>query len=183
MFIPAPFPLFEFDDSAVPDPRSAKRWLPSWQGPANEAAEDVCLGWIGDDGRQAVVSTALSSRYSVDDGRFNAVFLVLGGTQVSMRGRPTDPTATQAMHERIVHDDDAWTMGEVVVDGRSVATETTRVSDAIVGYLFVGTRLACYGAVGIDLPALRLRTLTEAAAATYPANPTTQLTNDELKNR
>ena len=68
-------------------------------------------------------------------------------------------------------------------DAPAPSTPIVQPKLGIVGYLFVGTRLACYGVVGIDLPALRLRTLTEAAAAAYPADPTRQLTMDELKNR
>jgi hypothetical protein len=61
---------------ALTGDRPARRWLPSWQGTAGE----VCSGWIGVDGRQVVVSTALPSRHlsNLDRGLLREPHAVAG---------------------------------------------------------------------------------------------------------
>jgi hypothetical protein len=180
IFVPAPFQLFEFDDSAVPGKGSVRRWL----GISDQAAEEVCLGWAGGGGRQAVVSTALPSRHSSDyDRRFNTVFLFLGGTQLTMDNVPTDATSAQEMIRDLAGDAERWTRGGILTDAQPLTADITRTGNVIAGYLATGAELACFAAVGVDLSAIRLRTLTTSNARAYPANPTTRLSVDELNSQ
>lgn len=183
MFLPAPFRLFEFDDSAVlGGAMGGRRWLPSWQGPALDLAEEVCLGWVGQDNQQVVVSTAHLCRHPTEqDRRHNAVFLVFGGHQLRRTPR-ADLAATHMDIEWLSRRDDVWIRGEVGFDGRPVAAYTAKLDQqTIAGYAAIGECIVCFGAVALPIAVMRLRAVTESAAAAYPANPTRPISDETLQ--
>lgn len=185
MFVPAPFGLFEFDDSAVS--RNATRvfrWLPSWQGPAQQPAEEVCLGWLNQGNQQAVVSTARVCRHpSEHDRRYNAVFLVLGGQQLRRQGhQDDDPASTHRALERLSRAGYHWTTRDVELDGFPVAAYMVELDDhTFAGYITVSEYLVCFATVAIRPAMMRLRRLTTSAAATYAVNPTRPIDDNTLQ--
>lgn len=174
LFLPARFSLFEFDDSALPDQLAPPlRWLPSWQGPAHQPAEEVCLGWVGRQEQQAVVATAQLARHPDDqDRRHNAAFLVLGGDQLRRTASSSQPTPAHAAIQNLATRADAWELQEVIVDGRVVQAHRADVDEhTFCGYFAVSERLGFFAAVGLKYSDMRVRTLSNRSAAAYPVDP------------
>lgn len=183
MFIPARIPLFEFDDAApVRGQRlTGARTIPSWQGPANEPAEEVCLAWIGPNQQQIVVSTASLLRHLTPyDRRHNAAFVLLGGSQLQLLRSPKSPAETHARIEEVSRREGAWLQRNVQVDAHPVAAYTAELDEALIGYLEVDRRIACFAALALPPAMIRLRTLTSEGTASYPFDPTTSFHVDGL---
>lgn len=81
MYHPPAFGLIHFDD-ADPGPagQTTTRWLSSWQGPADQPAEQVTLGWARGQRTVIVVATCTVARLPHKaDRREDAVFQAVGG--------------------------------------------------------------------------------------------------------
>lgn len=181
MFTPALFPLIEFDDTKTPSAHGAMCWLPGWQGQADAPAEEVCLGWIGDNGQQAVATTALLSRHPNEQARReNALLLLFGGNQLHTRRRPADTADARAAITALVNADNEWIPKDIAVDSEPIPAVTTQIDETVLGYLSLSDRLVCFAAVNLDASAISLKTLSSASSASYSANPMQPISNDNL---
>ena len=155
-FIPAPFGLYEFDDSdwAGPDDVASRRWFSHWDGPVGAPAEEVSLGWLGG-AATAVVCTSGAS-YEDPDARFRAVHLALGGSELPVQNRPAPGTATAQEMKRIRDDAALWSeIPGMVPDG--TAATVVALDGFTAGYTRLASSVIFLAAVGVTPDQFRVR--------------------------
>jgi hypothetical protein len=154
-FVPAPFGLYEFDDTdrAGPD-GAARRWFSHWNGLIGAPAEEVSLGWSAG-GATVVVAT---SGRSYDDAyaRFRAAHLALGGNELPIAHRPESPAAVGQEMKRIRDADDLWSEVPGVRPGGPPASAATGGGFAV-GYNRLDDGIIFVAAVGIGPGQFRVR--------------------------
>lgn len=184
IYSPPRFGLFEFEESQISvDSGQVSRWLASWNGPLGLPALDVTLGWYVDSGdRQCVVSTAeVSAHRTVEDRRVFAALTVLGGAQLTVRGRNTEALRDGSLLSELRSDGSGWMGSRVRVDGNDVPAQVTPVFEAMCGYVELDSRLIGFGCVGLAAEELRFRSMTNTEQ--YGVNPLVSLSTDELTNQ
>jgi hypothetical protein len=85
------------------------------------------------------------------------------------------------MTEELAVREESWAGQEFEVDGETIAAQTIEIDDAFAGYIPVGDRLVCFGAVSLTASEIRLRSLTPSAASCYLANPLRPHSNKGLE--
>lgn len=168
------FAPVHFDDSAAG--QASTRWLSGWQGPADQPAEQVTLGWALDETAAIVVATSSVARFPLKaDRREDAVLQALGGQvgPVPLSARQRHQAMERA---RTVPD---FEPVELTADNTVCTGAVSAVHGILVGHARVGTRVVTFAALGLSAGQIRLRTLDTAAG--YAIDPRAAQENEAIE--
>lgn len=145
------------------------RWMPSWQGPVGEPAEQVCLGWSAGN-RRTLVGTLVAARSSSEsDFRRTAALFAFGGDQL----KPNSARDSQEIYDRVEHlvaERQLWASVAVMIDGRDgLASFIHCDEDVLLGYAVPGRFLVTIACVGVEESDVRIARMTSGDV--YPVNP------------
>lgn len=180
---PPPFPLFEFDDSALPcaHRQGARRWIPGFSGAIGEPAQNVELGWRSLGGAQVAIRTFSDNACARPDSwaRESAV-LILSGLQFASPGPPVRRVvASGADVKGLAEQDELWHESELVVNVTSTRAVAAVLRGLHVGYAKTGDVVIAFVAGGIGNGIVQVRSLS-ADSEGYVVDPRTPLTLTEV---
>ena len=134
-FVPATFPLYEFDNTNHPalEYRPARRWFSSFNGALGSPPQNVTLGW-SDGNTTTLVRTDGRPPFDQLDARTSAAHVALGGDELPIPHRPCAATDTFAAMAQIAAAHDQWTQIAGVLHG-GPAAETISWDGFTLGYL------------------------------------------------